>query len=88
MSAAQTMPDARGRFGKFGGRYVPETLIPVLDDVTRIYNEAKNDPVFQAELHRLLVEFVGRPTQLTFAAKLSAMHKRKIYLKREDLCHT
>jgi len=88
MSAAQTMPDARGRFGKFGGRYVPETLIPVLDDVTRIYNEAKNDPVFQAELHRLLVEFVGRPTQLTFAGKLSAMYKRKIYLKREDLCHT
>ena len=93
MSAAQplstaSVPDASGRFGRFGGRYVPETLIPVLDDVTRIYHEARQDPTFQAELARLLTEFVGRPTQLTFAAKLSAKHGRKIYLKREDLCHT
>ena len=70
MHAAQTMPDARGRFGKFGGRYVPETLIPVLDDITRIYHEAKADPVFMAEVERLLREFVGRPTQLTFATTL------------------
>ena len=83
-----SQPDASGRFGKFGGRYVPETLIPVLDDVTRIYHETRKDPTFQAELDRLLREFVGRPTQLTFAAKLSARHGRKIYLKREDLCHT
>ncbi len=88
MNPTQTMPDARGRFGKFGGRYVPETLIPVLDDVTRIYLEAKADPTFQAELTRLLTEFVGRPTQLTFAGSLSAKFKRRIYLKREDLCHT
>ncbi len=88
MNPTQTMPDARGRFGKFGGRYVPETLIPVLDDVTRIYLEAKADPTFQAELTRLLTEFVGRPTQLTFAGSLSARFKRRIYLKREDLCHT
>ena len=88
MQAAQTMPDARGRFGKFGGRYVPETLIPVLDDITRIYHEAKADPVFMAEVERLLREFVGRPTQLTCAGTLSARFKRRIYLKREDLCHT
>ena len=83
-----SQPDATGRFGKFGGRYVPETLIPVLDDITRIYHETKQDPTFQAELDRLLREFVGRPTQLTFAGKLSARYGRKIYLKREDLCHT
>ncbi len=88
MTAVQMMPDASGRFGRFGGRYVPETLIPVLDDVTRIYHEAKADPAFQEELNRLLREFVGRPTQLTFAGKLSARLGRRIYLKREDLCHT
>ncbi len=81
-------PDAAGRFGRFGGRYVPETLIPALDEVIRIYHEAKADPVFQAELTRLLTEFVGRPTQLTHARKLSARTGRKIYLKREDLAHT
>jgi tryptophan synthase beta chain len=85
---SQSFPDASGRFGKFGGRYVPETLIPVLDDVVRIYHEARQDPAFEAELTRLLREFVGRPTQLTFAGKLSARFGRKIYLKREDLCHT
>lgn len=84
----QQFPDATGRFGRFGGRYVPETLIPVLDDVTRIYGEARQDPAFQAELTRLLTEFVGRPTQLTYAGRLSERFGRKIYLKREDLCHT
>lgn len=84
----QTLPDEKGRFGLYGGRYVPETLIPALDEVTRIYGEAKADPVFQAELLRLLREFVGRPTQLTFAGRLSAKYGRRIWLKREDLCHT
>ena len=84
----QTLPDEKGRFGLYGGRYVPETLIPALDEVTRIYGEAKGDPVFQAELLRLLREFVGRPTQLTFAGRLSAKYGRRIWLKREDLCHT
>ena len=84
----QTFPDEKGRFGLYGGRYVPETLIPALDEVTRIYGEAKADPVFQAELLRLLREFVGRPTQLTFAGRLSAKYGRRIWLKREDLCHT
>ncbi len=84
----QTLPDEKGRFGLYGGRYVPETLIPALDEVTRIYGEAKADPVFQTELLRLLREFVGRPTQLTFAGRLSAKYGRRIWLKREDLCHT
>jgi tryptophan synthase beta chain len=85
---AQQFPDASGRFGRYGGRYVPETLIPALDEITAAYALAKKDKAFQKQFRDLLKNFVGRPTPLTFAAKLSDMFKRRIYLKREDLNHT
>ncbi len=83
------VPDASGRFGRFGGRYVPETLIAALDDLFAAYQQARNDPAFMARLDELLANFVGRPTPLTFAARLTE-HARgaQIYLKREDLAHT
>jgi tryptophan synthase beta chain len=79
-----------GRFGEFGGRYVSETLIPSLDELTAAWDAASVDPQFGDELTRLLTEYVGRPTPLSFAARLSAEVGRgtRIYLKREDLCHT
>ncbi len=85
---AQQFPDASGRFGRYGGRYVPETLIPALDEITAAYALAKKDKAFQKQFRDLLKNFVGRPTPLTFAAKLSDKFKRRIYLKREDLNHT
>ncbi|MCX7716839.1 MAG: tryptophan synthase subunit beta [Candidatus Sumerlaeaceae bacterium] len=84
------LPDARGHFGIFGGRYVPETLMPVLLDLERQYLVLKDDRSFQAEVDDLLRNYVGRPTPLFAAERLSAAlggHLR-IYLKREDLCHT
>jgi len=82
-------PDARGRYGRFGGRYVPETLIPALDELERAYNEAKQDPVFLGELGRLLKEFVGRPSPLYLARRLTEhAGGAKIYLKREDFNYT
>jgi tryptophan synthase beta chain len=82
------LPDASGRFGRYGGRYVPETLIPALDEITAAYAKAKKDKAFQARFRALLKDFVGRPTPLTCAARLSARFKRRIWLKREDLNHT
>ncbi len=83
------LPDARGRFGRFGGRYVPETLIPALEGLNTAYQEAKADPVFMAEFERILREFVGRPSLLYFAKNLTErLGGAKIYLKREDLNHT
>ncbi|MBE3589848.1 MAG: tryptophan synthase subunit beta [Firmicutes bacterium] len=78
------------RFGRFGGRYVPETLIPALDELTEAYAAAKADPAFHAELDRLLREYVGRPTPLYEARRLSAAlgGRARIFLKREDLNHT
>src|SRR5258708_2719645 len=87
-------PARPGRFGEFGGRYVSETLIPSLDELTAAWAAARADPKFEAELTRLLTEYVGPPTPLSFAARLSAEigggagHDPRIYLKREDLCHT
>ena len=82
-------PDARGHFGPFGGRFVPETLVPALDELSRRYEEARTDPEFIAEFDRHLQEYVGRPTPLTFAENLTTeLGGAKIYLKREDLCHT
>jgi tryptophan synthase beta chain len=84
-------PSARpGRFGSFGGRYVSETLIPALDELEAAWGVAGGDPGYAAELDRLLADYVGRPTPLTFAARLSAElgRKARVYLKREDLCHT
>jgi tryptophan synthase beta chain len=84
----QQLPDASGRFGRYGGRYVPETLIPALDEITSAYAAAKKDKAFQKQFRDLLKNFVGRPTPLTFAAKLSDKYQRRIWLKREDLNHT
>ncbi|MHA0040920.1 tryptophan synthase subunit beta [Deinococcus sp. PEB2-63] len=82
-------PDERGRFGRFGGRYVPETLIPALDELQAAYTEARNDPAFLNELDRLLKEFVGRPSGLYLAQRLTEhAGGAKIYLKREDQNYT
>jgi tryptophan synthase beta chain len=76
------------RFGPYGGRYVPETLIPALDELEAAWLEARDDPSFQLELSALLRDYVGRPTPLYHAARLSEAAGRDIYLKREDLNHT
>ncbi len=84
-----TVPDARGRFGPFGGRYVPETLMFALDQLDAAYRDAKLDPEFRAEFHRILDDFVGRPSRLYFAERLTKeAGGARIYLKREDLNHT
>lgn len=84
-----TTPDASGRFGPYGGRYVPETLVGALDELTRQYEEARDDPAFQAELDDLLRHYVGRPSPLYHAERLSKQcGGAQIYLKREDLNHT
>ena len=84
-----TLPDTHGRFGKYGGRYVPETLMPALLELEQAYLKARRDRRFQAELDRYLKLYVGRPTPLYFAEKLTRrLGGAKIYLKREDLCHT
>ncbi|MEM8679334.1 MAG: tryptophan synthase subunit beta [Planctomycetota bacterium] len=83
------VPDAGGRFGPFGGRYVPETLVAALDELEHEYAAAQQDPTFQAELDQLLARFVGRPTPLYFAKRLTARAGgAQIWLKREDLNHT
>lgn len=83
------MPDNKGRFGKFGGQYVPETVMPALIELEESYNQLKNDESFQQELSFYLREYAGRPTRLYLAEKLTAHYGRaKIYLKREDLLHT
>jgi len=88
-SVKQTMPDAHGRFGPYGGRYVPETLVAPLEELERAYRAAREDPQFKSELHSLLQNFAGRPTPLQFAARLSEhLGGPRIYLKREDLLHT
>ncbi len=88
-SMRDTLPDARGHFGPYGGRFVPETLMPALEELEREYRQAKEDPAFQKEFQRYLREYVGRPTPLTCASRLSQrLEGRRIYLKREDLCHT
>ncbi|MDA0874146.1 MAG: tryptophan synthase subunit beta [Bacteroidetes bacterium] len=84
-----TLPDARGYFGAFGGAFVPEILVPALEDLTRAFEEARHDPAFQACYHGLLRDYVGRPTALTYAERLTQhLGGGRIYLKREDLCHT
>ena len=84
-----SVPDARGRFGEFGGRYVPETLTRALDELETEYASAKKDPGFRAELDQLLKTFVGRPSPLYHAKRLSEMAGgAQIWFKREDLNHT
>jgi tryptophan synthase beta chain len=88
-TAPQTWPDARGRFGPYGGRYVPETLMAPLEELERAYAAARADAAFQRELDALLSNFAGRPTPLQFAARLTEkLGGPRIYLKREDLLHT
>ena len=83
------LPDAQGRFGQFGGRYVPETLMAALDELTEAWDFAREDPDFQQELGRLLRDYVGRPTPIHHAERLTAhAGGAQIYLKREDLAHT
>src|SRR6185437_7846171 len=78
-----------GRFGPWGGRYVPETLMAALEELEREYERAKKDPRFKARLNELLKTYAGRPTPLFFARRLSEkLGGAKIYLKREDLLHT
>jgi tryptophan synthase beta chain len=77
-----------GRFGPYGGRYVPETLVAALDDLTALYDAARADPTFWSELESLLKEFVGRPSPLTEAPRLSQAVGARVVLKREDLNHT
>lgn len=78
-----------GRFGRFGGRYVPETLMPALEELEVAYEEARDDPAYHEELAGYLREFVGRPTPLYLAERLSDdLGVLRVYLKREDLCHT
>ncbi len=85
----ETLPDAGGHFGSFGGRFVHETLVAALDDLTAEYERARRDPAFDAERHRLLGEFCGRRTPLYFAERWTEkIGGAKIYLKREDLLHT
>jgi tryptophan synthase beta chain len=87
--ATQAVPDARGRYGAFGGRYVPETLVAPLEELERAYAEARADRRFQDKLDSLLHNFAGRPTPLQFAARLTEhLGGPRIYLKREDLLHT
>ena len=81
-------PDARGRFGDYGGLYVAETLMPLVLELDRAYAEAKADPAFQAELADGLKHYVGRPSPLYFARRFSERYGAKIYFKREDLNHT
>lgn len=82
-------PDASGHFGKFGGKYVIETLMPALKELEQVYEEAQNDPQFKKDLDYYLKHYVGRPTALYFSERLTEyLGGAKIYLKREDLTHT
>jgi len=83
------VPDRRGHFGVYGGRYVSETLMSALIELEKAYGEARRDPAFRREFHRYLSEYAGRETPLYFAERLTRkLGGAKIYLKREDLCHT
>src|SRR5882724_10392317 len=82
-------PDAAGHFGPYGGRFVPETLMLPIEELIAAYEETKRDPAFHHELEYLLANYVGRPTPLMLAQRLSDhLAGARIYLKREDLCHT
>jgi len=92
--ATTQLPDALGRFGKFGGKYVPETLMPALTELEQFFLQYRNDPDYQQELQQLQRDYVGRPSPLYFAERLTAHYAKpdgtgaQIYLKREDLNHT
>ena len=85
----QRLPDRHGHFGMYGGRYVAETLMPALLELEDVYRRCRKDPDFKRRLRTLQREYVGRPTPLTFAARLTErLGGAQVYLKREDLCHT
>ena len=87
--AVSAVPDKRGRFGPYGGRYVPETLMFAVEELGDAYESARHDPAFQAEFRRLMADYVGRPSRLYFAERLTReAGGAQIYLKREDLNHT
>ncbi|RCJ21843.1 tryptophan synthase subunit beta [Nostoc minutum NIES-26] len=94
ISPGTVQPDSLGRFGKFGGKYVPETLMPALSELETAFHQYRNEVNFQGELQNLLRDYVGRPSPLYFAERLTAHYARpdgtgpQIYLKREDLNHT
>ncbi len=87
-SISGELPDDRGRFGPFGGRYIPETLVPAFERLEAGVRQYLPDPEFQRDFRRELREWVGRPTALTFAARLSELWGTEVWLKREDLAHT
>ena len=85
----RTGPDERGHFGLFGGRYVAETLMPLILELEKAYTEAKADPQFQGELNYLLAQYAGRPSPLYYAERLTKrLGGAKIYFKRDELNHT
>jgi tryptophan synthase beta chain len=85
----EALPDRRGHFGIFGGKYIPETLIPAVEELERSYRKLKVDSDFQKEFQYYLEKYVGRPTPLYFAHRLTEwLGGARVYLKREDLCHT
>ena len=89
MNDVKSGPDATGHFGVYGGRYVAETLMPALIEVEAAYRSAQADPAFDAEFRDLLKNYVGRPSPLYFAPRLTeAFGGARIFLKREDLNHT
>lgn len=82
------LPSDSGHFGPYGGRFIPETLMAPIEELEAAYRNARQDPGFQGEFEALLKDYVGRPTPLTYARRLSERLGSRIYLKREDLCHT
>jgi len=80
--------DENGFYGQFGGAFIPEMLYPNVEELKENYLKIMAEPSFQEEFNELLQQFVGRPTPLYFAKRLSEKYNTKIYLKREDLCHT
>ncbi len=89
MTQSAPVPDERGKFGPYGGQFVPETLMPALDELIRVYDEVRQDEAFMAEFNHLLKTYVGRPSPISHAKRLSAsLGGAQIYFKREDLNHT
>jgi tryptophan synthase beta chain len=89
MMPSATVPDERGKFGPYGGQFVPETLMPALDELIHVYDEVRQDEAFMAEFNHLLQSYVGRPSPISHAKRLSAnLGGAQIYFKREDLNHT
>ena len=80
--------DEKGFYGEFGGAFIPEMLYPNIEELRLNYLKITAEPSFKKEFMELLVDYVGRPTPLYFAKRLSEQYNTKIYLKREDLCHT